>query len=1261
MIDIKDIKGATKLSVPVTQPCKVCRELMAMNYIDLSWEDTELCVLPEGSYIEYGGEVWRLHKPHVPTYSNEASYHYTPRFYDKVSGWSLKPLFLVTDRGEETDWSITAYPGQLMEIITRAIKKYTGEAYTYAVDASLAQKSMESFTFQNISIFDGLKQVADKWKTDWWIDGNVIHLSKYQKGTPVTLEVGKNIGIPSVTENKDGYFTRFYAFGSTKNITQEYNDSGFTNGLVNKRLTLDPASYPGGYMDIRPNLTTQEVFVKTLIFDDVYPTFNFSISEVRGDLRDLLDESGNKIPVGEGLYQQYTVWYFKIAGFELNDTTYDPKDNPTGMLLPGLELSVIFESGQLNGREFKLTYHKDTKEYEIHFVKDGTITVPGTVTLIPTNGDKISLINIKLPDANVKEAQKRLAERLNEEMNRYRENRNSYTFPSYPVAFETTGLDLSVGQAVRFISSEGTLETRVLKVEKQLDYPIEQTITIGAEKIKGNTQEIKEEVIDANQNIDVVKTLADLNKSIQDGYGRVQQLIIESMSKYQGVWRLNQNGAPMDPTKWTVDTDYNVLTKGDLVAYATVTDDSKMEIPVSTDYSTTGLFRAMRGGGLVFDSAANAWKVDSQMVGGLDETQLKAYLDRNKYVNEQYLTDHGFMNLLTKLTGYQKITQYVPITADDTILTALGKLEGNFGNYVDLTTNQTIGGTKTFKETVYSQKDVVAYATGAEDSGLPVATDYTTTGLFRALSGGGLVYANGGWRVDPSFEGGGGLESIPISTSGSGNAVTAIAWNGSLKRLDVTKGQTFSLSGHTHDQYASSGHSHSTSSLNNDKGFIFDANGNIKSLVNSGSSRQYLAGNGQFYTIAYSELSGLPDLSSLHSHSNKSYLDVIDQSLSESGSPKFSSLYIGSRSGWNIYYSGTDLGFKFGGTLCGYFSGSNKGNFLAKGTIIAEGDVAAYSTGGTSSDLYPTADAYTYGLVKIDNSTIRKNSSGQLYCTAQGGGGSTTASYWRPSVNSNGQLSWSLSSSTSTPSAVNIKGPEGQKGQGVAYQWSGTSLRLGTINSSGSTSWGSYVNLKGEKGDTGSGGGSWNGGTISNGITISSSATLGININTYSPFINGSRHINFMVNNTQRLQIGSGGYVFASGFIQLGSSTIHNSSDIRRKNVISYLSDTLVCISSLDAFRFQFKDDATRQVRIGLSAQQVMLQYPELVFTDDKGYYALDYMSLSTIAIAGLKELYARFLPVENKVKSLEGKVDNLTLRLNNAYDEIFKLKGGAA
>ena len=148
---------------------------------------------------------------------------------------------------------------------------------------------------------------------------------------------------------------------------------------------------------------------------------------------------------------------------------------------------------------------------------------------------------------------------------------------------------------------------------------------------------------------------------------------------------------------------------GDVVAYAIEPTDAN-QLPVSTNYNTTGLFRAKEGGGLLYDNTANAWYVDPdfQGGGGIDETQLAAYLTKNNYVTQKYLTDNGYLKLSSPLTGYQKPSGYSPITATDTLLTAIGKLEANFGNYVDLTTNQTVGGVKTYTERVLSEKDVVA-------------------------------------------------------------------------------------------------------------------------------------------------------------------------------------------------------------------------------------------------------------------------------------------------------------------------------------------------------------------------------------------------------------------------------------------------------------------------------------------------------------------------------------------------------------------------
>lgn len=1347
MIDIKDISGKILKSVIETADCKKYEELMSLCYISLSWDDENNIQLPAGSYIEYNGEKYRLIEPYDPSFKDESTFQYTPKFYDKIALWSKKPLFLVTDTGEETDWSMNAYPGQFMEAVVRALSKYTGETFTYSVDASIAQSTMEYISFQNKNIFDGLTEIANKWNVEWWVEGNIIHLSKCQYGEPITLEVGKNVGIPTVTSNKDGYFTRFYAFGSTKNITQEYDDGGFTNGLVNKRLTLNPSLYPGGYMDIRPDLHPEEVFVKTLIFDNIFPSSKLVISGVRAELKDYIDSDGNKIQVGESegepLYKQYAIWYFKIDGFSFNNSTYDKDDNPEGMLLSGLDLSVIFESGQLNGRDFKLTYHEETQEYEINFVEEsGSIIVPGTVSLIPADGDNIVLYNIRMPEEYVSSSQEELAEALLSEMERYKRNMNSYSFPSYPVSFYEENLDMKVGQSVSFIYGGNNLSTRVLKVEKQLDYPIEQTITIGEEKIKGNTQEIKEEVIDANQNIDVVKALADLNKAITDGYGRVQQLIMQSLSQYKGIWTLDQNGFPNDPSKWTIKTDYTAISAKDFIAFA---DGGSYAsgLPVA-DFDTFGLFKAKKNGGLLFD-ATEGWYVDPEYAGGggIDEEQLSQYLTDNNYITVDYLTKQGYLTLSSQLTGYTIPDAYSPITAKDTILSAIGKLERNFGNYVDLTTNQTIGGVKTFNETLLSKKDIIAYADGGEyASGLPVADQYTyglvkVDGTTVRINASGQLEADAGGGID--FTPGTGLDLSEASVlSVKYGSTSGTACQGNDSRLSDARRNPYYLSwaGYSSGSYDGSSSKSftipsATSQLTNDAGFIYDANHNFTSLQNSGNASQYLAGNGRFYTISHSEIDGLSSnyvtlsttqtITGQKSYTAMGWYKGIGILRAGSTSNMYIAFAEGSGNCINAYNAGTGA---IGNIYLNYQATNAFTRVDPNNNLVTTGDVIAYADGGSYASGLPVADSYTYGLIKYDGTTIGKNSSGQLYVINAGGGGSGADVSWGSQNNWAGEItingttykfikSGAISATANYTSGTNIgsisiggnvetfyvpnkigtstigaydkpiylssgspTACSATKGSASlpVYMSSGTitACTASSLFSSMSVSGGKlYITVAGQQRSVTlpSSGGSTitsvnglSGGTISGSVSVGGYTYSGLNIS------NGSHYWNMHLRSDNILYFAYDGTsahkmsLSTTGALYIKGSLTQNS-DIRLKTVIRNIENVLDSISKVRVFEYYLNDDNSRTPQIGYSAQEVLQYWPANVGLSDD-YYTLNYGGMGAIAFQGVKELYTRFLPVENKVKTLESRVQNLQLRLDNAYREIFELKqqmGGAA
>ncbi len=1118
MIDIKDISGSVIKSVMETDD-KVSFELMSLCYVPLSWNDVEHKRIAAGAYIDFCGKRYRLLDPYEPEYIDEGSYRYTPKFYDKTAVWSKKPLFLITDTGEETDWGLTAYPGKFLEIVIRALKKYTGEDYTYSVDESIAQSKMAYISFQAKSIFDGLNDIANAFDTEWWVEGNIIHLSKCQYGNPVLLEVGKSVGVPSVKNNTDGYYTRFYIFGSTRNITQDYNDNGFTNGLVNKRLTLNKTKYPGGYIDIRQGLSTDEIFTKTLIFDDIYPSSPFIVSNARAEIKDWLDENGNKIQIGESggepLYKQYAIWYFQIDGFEFNDTLYDKTNNPDGMLIRGLDLSVKFESGQLNGREFKLVYHKGKKEYEISFVEEhGGIIVPGTVAAIPADGDKIILFNIRMPDNYIVSAQDELEKAsLSEIESKYKKDRKSYEFQSYPTYFANNDIDINVGQSVSVKIGGNMLSSRVIKVEKNIDYPIKQTITIGEEKIKGNTTEIKEEVINANQSIDEVKALADLNKSIQDGYGRVQRLIMESLSKYKGLFTLNKHGYPDDPDRWTVDTDYTLFAKRDVVANSTgdVPEDS---LPVASDYTTTGLFRAKQGGGLLYDTNTNGWYVNPDFAGG------------------------GGVNF-TVGKGLQ--------------MSASNELSVKYG---------TIAGT----------------ACQGNDARLSDARKNP----YKLLWNGG-EYDGSAEKTLPSF--------LTVNDLSGYVKKTGDDMSGFLL---MTLKRPFST-----DTYKI----------------------NIGANIN-GEMNPYISIFGNTYA-------------KLHVNQGNS-----------------------NTSKWTDYGSTTiicsdDYLIRTSNTASNDFKFAGK-NFTAPGDVVANSTTTAFTS------VVPVADNTTYGLVKYDNLTIKKNSSGQLYCTVQGGGSSGVVKYWRPSVNTSGVLSWTLSESESTPASVNVKGPKGDTGATGATGATGPRGLQGPQGPKGDTGPQGPQGPKGDQGPAGSGSvtsvDGLSGGTITSWIAVKGPIS-----------VNGAGYNGFRIKNGQPsqwyinpfpgdvLQFGTSESANQMVLSKAGALTIKGSlsqnSDIRLKTLTGTVDNVLEDMQNIRVVEFYMTDDPDKAKQIGFIAQEVLPHWGANVGTLNDNY-TLNYGGMGAIAFQGCKELYML-------IKAQQQTIDDLQSKLALLMQEIEKLKGG--
>ena len=245
---IYSLSGTVVATAIVTEPAVSHEELMTADYVQLSWNSDTGDTLPAGAYITLDGERYSLLEPYTPARANEAEYQYTPQFQSRIMAWQkhIVPLYTydtdgTTVKTRELDWNFTGSPADAMYMVQQAIKNETGEQWTVQLADSLP--ATITVSSQSGSIFSLLSDIAGQCETEWWADKatNTLYLSRCQRGTAIALTVGDNVGVPSVTASQDGYYTRFYVFGSTRNVTQD-SGASVANSVVNKRLTLDPAT-----------------------------------------------------------------------------------------------------------------------------------------------------------------------------------------------------------------------------------------------------------------------------------------------------------------------------------------------------------------------------------------------------------------------------------------------------------------------------------------------------------------------------------------------------------------------------------------------------------------------------------------------------------------------------------------------------------------------------------------------------------------------------------------------------------------------------------------------------------------------------------------------------------------------------------------------------------------------------------------------------------------------------------------------------------
>ena len=428
MINIYDVNCKVLMQAEITSSAIRVEELSKSDYISLSWNSAEKVILPAGAYIVHKYKIdkvrevtrqFLLLESYEPTQSDEMSWKYTPEFQHPKMILSKIPFFIRTrnSKNEVVKQYNFNFFGTMVTIADK-LKDFLNNELKFGnagwvINYNTTNTNAINVSFSDNDFMSALTAITNaigdnyEWHIDY--DNETIHIGNVLRDDLpiVTLKVGENVGIPSITNSKEDYYNAFAVFGGTRNITQ-VNDKGENISSSDIKLQLSKGSGTTeidgkkisysidefSTIDMRQN-KNEQLFTKILNFAQIYPSLNTYVYNVRGREKYVLQD-GNKIPLtynADGsvkTYKTFTVWYVrmayptteKIADKKLVNTTVDNGvthywydfEVTDDLLINGKNIGCSFEtnfnegalSTPLAGRGtngdyvgFELTYHKE--------------------------------------------------------------------------------------------------------------------------------------------------------------------------------------------------------------------------------------------------------------------------------------------------------------------------------------------------------------------------------------------------------------------------------------------------------------------------------------------------------------------------------------------------------------------------------------------------------------------------------------------------------------------------------------------------------------------------------------------------------------------------------------------------------------------------------------------------------------------------------------------------------------------------------------
>lgn len=497
--------GDELIDVPITSSAVRKRVLMGDNYVSLPFSHDTYIDFAPGSYIIYNGlkfEIIDVDKNRPTRNATTGGWDYTLQFDDQERHMTRAIVFWLSQKPREAVFHDTTDLQSFGNLIVENMNAFVPAKNWKMRDLSDELKEgTKLVSFNGDTCWNAVNTIAETFGVEWWteqIEGYIyLCFGKLEIGTEEDFVEGDVItSIPSRRGDDSNYGTRFYVFGSTRNLTEDYGQAdqgGTTNHVSEIRLRL-----PGGqeYIDARPDMIWNDVVEKFVVFEDIYPKNTDTVTSVEKVKRQ----------TDSGTEYEARVIYAK-------DTPFLPTD-----LIPGETLQAVITSGALSGRTFDIqlgaafddpdTWNPETNPFDRKFEIVADVETTGEQEIIIPNdnldiepGNTFVLTGIKLPGARIGEAEQELLEAGTTWAQKNSKDTSVYDCPTNPVYCQLNDKSYELGQKVRLVNeaqfgSSGR-SSRIQGYEKSLDNEYQATYTVGDNTAYSRLGEIEKDIQEA--------------------------------------------------------------------------------------------------------------------------------------------------------------------------------------------------------------------------------------------------------------------------------------------------------------------------------------------------------------------------------------------------------------------------------------------------------------------------------------------------------------------------------------------------------------------------------------------------------------------------------------------------------------------------------------------------------------------------------------------------------------------------------------------